>query len=79
MQTSTPPAAAPDPAALHAALQDNLAMARQVQADLAVRECAAMAPDWRGRALLWSLKARIDELRAALQAPHAPPTREPPA
>lgn len=59
----------PDRAALHAALQDNLAMARQLQADLAVRECAAMATDWKGRALLWSLRARIDELRAQLQAP----------
>lgn len=64
--------ATPDRAALHAALQDNLAMARSLQANLAVRECAAMATDWNGRALLWSLRARIDELRAQLQAPAAP-------
>jgi hypothetical protein len=59
-------AATPDRAALHSALQDTLAMARAAQADLAVRECATMAPQWRGRALLWSLKARADELRAQI-------------
>lgn len=57
-----------DSAALHAALQDNLAIARALQADLAVREAAAMAPDWRGRSLLWSVKARVDELRAQIAA-----------
>lgn len=62
-------AAAADRAALHAALQDTLAMARQMQANLGTRERAARLPDWRGRAALWGLQARAEHLRAQLQAP----------
>lgn len=75
MQTTVPEAAqapaSPQRAALHAALQDNLAMTRRLQADLAAREYARQAADWNGRALLWSLRARVDELRAQLQAASA--------
>lgn len=53
---------------LHAALADNMAIRAKVAADLAVREAAAMAPNWRGRALLWSIDGRIDELRAEIAA-----------
>jgi hypothetical protein len=65
-------AATPDRAALHSALQDTLAMARTAQAELAalaeqaLRDRAAPPPLGSGRALLWRLKARADELRAQI-------------
>ena len=55
-------------AAVQSALQATQEMASSLQADLAARECAAQAPNWGGRALLWSLRARIEELQAQLHA-----------
>lgn len=54
-------------AALHDALAMTETMVTRLQADLAVREAANMAHDWRGRTLLWSLQARAQELRAQIR------------
>ncbi|WP_158289051.1 hypothetical protein [Rubrivivax albus] len=43
-------------------------MRDRLAVDLAAREATAGAPNWRGRALLWSIEARIAELQGEIEA-----------
>ena len=56
---------------LRNALADNQVMAVTLRADLQRREVSAGCINWKGRALLGSLEARVSELRAQIQARRA--------
>lgn len=55
------------PEDLRAALALNLALRRDLEADVAVREVCSGQPHIRGRCLLLQIDARVAELRSALQ------------